>query len=253
MAESGIPRARPGSWERRDVRIDDEFRTTDRRLEILGVAHEMGYYERPRSATHGEIAERLEIRRNNLSRCLSQAENDALSFLAERINLDPLEESREKRDRRENPLPARLEVGVMPTGTKFHLADGDGLVCQRWRGTRSEVETVALEDAREQRNRTACEACFKLSWSDRVPRRVEVLLGREAATFHENEECAYIDDNVTVTVNKSTARDVELEPCRACFGADPGRLRDSCPLCGMNVGFLKRHLPDCPERQEIAQ
>ncbi|MGA9399626.1 helix-turn-helix domain-containing protein [Haladaptatus sp.] len=55
---------------------------TDRQQEILDIAMELGYYENPRRATHGEIAERVGIDASTVSEHMRKIESRAFAFLA---------------------------------------------------------------------------------------------------------------------------------------------------------------------------
>lgn len=55
---------------------------TDRQQEILDIAMELGYYENPRRATHGEIAERVGIDASTVSEHMRKIEARAFAFLA---------------------------------------------------------------------------------------------------------------------------------------------------------------------------
>ncbi|MFB6207483.1 MAG: helix-turn-helix domain-containing protein [Haloglomus sp.] len=57
-----------------DSVLVDRSRLTDRQLEVLETAHEMGYFERPRRATGGEVAAALDIDPSTFSEHLAAAE-----------------------------------------------------------------------------------------------------------------------------------------------------------------------------------
>ncbi len=56
---------------------------TDRQREILEIAMELGYYENPRRATHGEIAECAGIDASTVSEHMRKIETHAFAFLTE--------------------------------------------------------------------------------------------------------------------------------------------------------------------------
>lgn len=66
-------RSPTGDGHRDSILVDRE-RLTDRQLEVLRTAYEMGYFERPRRANAGEVADRLDIDPSTFSEHLAAAQ-----------------------------------------------------------------------------------------------------------------------------------------------------------------------------------
>lgn len=64
-------------------RQSPEDRLTDRQREVLRVAYEAGYFERPRETTGEELADELDIRPATFSQHVRAAQNNLLSTLYE--------------------------------------------------------------------------------------------------------------------------------------------------------------------------
>lgn len=64
----------PAGDGHRDSILVDRDRLTDRQLEVLRTAHEMGYFERPRRANAGDVAQRLDIDPSTFSEHLAAAQ-----------------------------------------------------------------------------------------------------------------------------------------------------------------------------------
>ena len=62
-----------------DLVIVDRSRLTDRQFEVLQTAHRMGYFEHPKTANAGEIAEQLGITRSTFTEHLSAAQSKLLA------------------------------------------------------------------------------------------------------------------------------------------------------------------------------
>ncbi|RXK49432.1 helix-turn-helix domain-containing protein [Halorientalis pallida] len=71
LRENGIDVAVDGLRRAGD---DDLGRLTDAQFEALATAYEMGYFDEPKGATHGEVADELGIARSSLSERLRRAE-----------------------------------------------------------------------------------------------------------------------------------------------------------------------------------
>ena len=74
----------PTDAEETDSVYVDRGRLTDRQLETLERAYEMGYFERPRRANATEIAAALEIDRSTFSQHLAAAETKLIEDVLER-------------------------------------------------------------------------------------------------------------------------------------------------------------------------
>ncbi len=86
QALAAIPEEVDATVDRIGVYSPDrnDFRAalTERQQEILDIAMELGYYENPRRATHGEIAERAGIDASTVSEHMRKIEACAFAFLA---------------------------------------------------------------------------------------------------------------------------------------------------------------------------
>ncbi|AQL44340.1 DNA-binding protein [Halorientalis sp. IM1011] len=71
----------PAGETGRDSVLVDRSKLTDRQLEVLETAHEMGYFENPRRANATEIADELDINPSTFREHLSAAETKLLGDL----------------------------------------------------------------------------------------------------------------------------------------------------------------------------
>ncbi|WP_424018849.1 helix-turn-helix domain-containing protein [Halorientalis pallida] len=71
----------PAGETAEDSVLIDRSKLTDRQLEVLETAHEMGYFENPRRANATEVAEALDINPSTLREHLSAAETKLLGDL----------------------------------------------------------------------------------------------------------------------------------------------------------------------------
>jgi len=74
----------PADTDETDSVYVDRGRLTDRQLETLERAYEMGYFERPRRANATEVAAALEIDRSTFSQHLAAAETKLIEDVLER-------------------------------------------------------------------------------------------------------------------------------------------------------------------------
>jgi predicted DNA binding protein len=72
---------RAGEHASRDLVLLDRTPFTDRQLEVLETAHEMGYFSYPKGANAGEVAEALDICPSTFSEHLSAAQQKILDQL----------------------------------------------------------------------------------------------------------------------------------------------------------------------------
>jgi len=61
----------------------DRSRLTDRQLEVLETAHEMGYFAHPKGANAGEVADALDVTRSTFSEHLAAAQSKLLDAILE--------------------------------------------------------------------------------------------------------------------------------------------------------------------------
>lgn len=71
----------PATERSRDAVLVDRGKLTDRQLEVLETAREMGYFERPRRANATEVAAELDITASTLREHLAAAERKILDDL----------------------------------------------------------------------------------------------------------------------------------------------------------------------------
>jgi hypothetical protein len=64
-----------------DLVVLDRARLTDRQREVLQTAHEMGYFEHPRSANATEVAGSLDINRSTFAEHLASAQSKLLDAI----------------------------------------------------------------------------------------------------------------------------------------------------------------------------
>jgi len=67
----------------RDFVVVDRGELTSRQREVVETAHRMGYFEHPKEANAGEIAEALDISRSTFTEHLAAAQSKLLSALVE--------------------------------------------------------------------------------------------------------------------------------------------------------------------------
>jgi len=67
----------------RDFVVVDRGELTRRQREVLETAHRMGYFEHPKEANAGEVADELEITRSTFTEHLAAAQSKLLSSLVE--------------------------------------------------------------------------------------------------------------------------------------------------------------------------
>ncbi|AZH25641.1 helix-turn-helix domain-containing protein [Haloplanus aerogenes] len=73
-----------GDQSNHDLVFVDRGRLTERQREVLATAHRMGYFERPKGANAGEVAETLDISRSTFTEHLAAAQTKLLdAILAE--------------------------------------------------------------------------------------------------------------------------------------------------------------------------
>jgi hypothetical protein len=66
-----------------DLVFVDRGRLTERQREVLETAHRMGYFERPKGANAGEVADELDISRSTFAEHLAAAQTKLLDALLE--------------------------------------------------------------------------------------------------------------------------------------------------------------------------
>lgn len=74
---------RTGEGETTDLALVDRSRLTDRQREVLETAHEMGYFEYPKRANAGDVAEALGISRSTFSEHVGAAQSKLLDSILE--------------------------------------------------------------------------------------------------------------------------------------------------------------------------
>lgn len=74
---------RTGEREAADLAFVDRSRLTDRQREVLETAHEMGYFEYPKRANAGDVAEAIGISRSTFSEHLGAAQTKLLDAILE--------------------------------------------------------------------------------------------------------------------------------------------------------------------------
>lgn len=74
---------RTGERETADLAFVDRSRLTDRQREVLETAHEMGYFEYPKRANAGDVAEAIGISRSTFSEHLGAAQTKLLDAILE--------------------------------------------------------------------------------------------------------------------------------------------------------------------------
>ena len=74
---------RTGERESTDLAVVDRSRLTDRQREVLETAHEMGYFEYPKRANAGDVAEAIGISRSTFSEHLGAAQTKLLDAILE--------------------------------------------------------------------------------------------------------------------------------------------------------------------------
>lgn len=72
---------RTGEREAADLAFVDRSRLTDRQREVLETAHEMGYFEYPKRANAGDVAEAIGISRSTFSEHLGAAQTKLLDAI----------------------------------------------------------------------------------------------------------------------------------------------------------------------------
>lgn len=83
-----LTRSKPGA-DTGDLVFVDRSEITDRQRDVLGTAHRMGYFERPRRANAGEVAEALGISTATFTEHLSAAQSKLLEFVLESPDREP--------------------------------------------------------------------------------------------------------------------------------------------------------------------
>ncbi len=66
-----------------DLLFVDRSRLTDRQREVLGTAHRMGYFDRPKGANAGEVADALDISRATFAEHLAAAQTKLFDAILE--------------------------------------------------------------------------------------------------------------------------------------------------------------------------
>jgi len=66
-----------------DLVFVDRGRLTERQREVLETAHRMGYFERPKGANAGEVADALDVSRSTFAEHLSAAQTKLLDAILE--------------------------------------------------------------------------------------------------------------------------------------------------------------------------
>lgn len=69
----------PGGDQSTDTVLVDRSKLTDRQLEVVSTAYEMGYFERPRRANATEVAETLDVSPSTVTEHLAAAERKLLA------------------------------------------------------------------------------------------------------------------------------------------------------------------------------
>lgn len=76
-----LSRTNAGDGQARDLVTVERGRLTDRQLEVLETAHRMGYFEHPRGANAGDVADALDISRSTFTEHLAAAQSKILAAL----------------------------------------------------------------------------------------------------------------------------------------------------------------------------
>lgn len=73
--------SRTGTADEQDLAFVDRSALTDRQLEVLETAHEMGYFHHPKGANAGEVAAALDIAPSTLSEHLAAAQSKVMDSI----------------------------------------------------------------------------------------------------------------------------------------------------------------------------